>query len=63
MRVALPAALRHGPVAAFVDRRRVRAERVRILRPGATRAGAGAELRFVLRARGGRAVNWAVARP
>jgi hypothetical protein len=49
--VALPAGLRHGKVAAYVGGRRVRAARV------------GAALRFSLRARGGRAVDWAVARP
>ena len=56
MTVALPAALRHGKVAAFVDGRRVAARR-----PGTSRAGAS--VRFALRARGGRAVDWAVARP
>ena len=51
MTVSLPARLRRGPVAAFVEGRRVPARRV------------GADLRFRLRARGGRAVDWAVARP
>jgi hypothetical protein len=51
MAVSLPAALRRGPVAAFVDGRRVPARR------------AGDTLRFGLRARGGRLVDWAVARP
>ena len=51
MTVSLPAGLRRGPVAAFVEGRRVPARRV------------GADLRFRLRARGGRAVDWAVARP
>jgi hypothetical protein len=50
MTVALPAGLRHGRVTAFVDGRRVAAKR------------AGATLWFVLKARGGRAVDWAVAR-
>jgi hypothetical protein len=51
MSVSLPAALRRGPVAAFVDGRRVRARR------------SGSTVRFELRARGGRLVDWAVARP
>jgi hypothetical protein len=51
MTVALPAALRHGSVAAFVDGRRVAVRR------------AGAGVRFTLRARAGRPVDWAVARP
>jgi hypothetical protein len=51
MRVSLPPGLRRGRVAAFVDGRRVGGRRV------------GGELRFSLRARGGRAVDWAVARP
>jgi hypothetical protein len=50
MTVSLPAALRHGPVAAFVDGRRIHATR------------AGETLRFVLRAQGGAKVDWAVAR-
>ena len=49
--VTLPAALGHGPVAAFVDGRRVAGRR------------AGGELSFSLRARGERSVDWAVARP
>jgi hypothetical protein len=51
MTVALPRALRRGPVAAFVDGRRVKASR------------AGGQARFALKARGGRIVDWAVARP
>jgi hypothetical protein len=53
MTVALPAALRHGRAAAYVDGRRVPAKQV----------GSGSTVRFTLRARGGRAVDWAVARP
>jgi hypothetical protein len=49
--VTLPAALGHGPVAAFVDGRRVSGRR------------AGGKLSFSLRARSGRSVDWAVARP
>jgi hypothetical protein len=49
--VTLPAALEHGPVAAFVDGRRVAGRRT------------GGTLSFSLRARGGRSVDWAVARP
>jgi len=49
--VSLPAALRRGPVAAFIDGRRVASRRV------------GGELRFAMRANGARAVDWAVARP
>ena len=48
--VKLPAGLRRGPVGAYVDGRRVTAKRT------------GASLRFSLRARGRRAVDWAVAR-
>jgi Glycosyl hydrolase 36 superfamily, catalytic domain len=51
MSVSLPTALRRGPVAAFVDGRRVRARR------------SGRTVTFELRARGGRLVDWAVARP
>jgi hypothetical protein len=51
MTVALPAGLRKGRVAAYVEGRRVAAKR------------AGATLRFTLKARGGRAVDWGVARP
>ena len=51
MTVSLPAALRHGRVAAFVEGRRVASVRAR------------GELRFGLRARRGRAVDWAVGRP
>jgi hypothetical protein len=51
MTVALPPRLRRGPVAAWVDRKRVR-----------TRA-AGGRVQFALRAQAGRAVDWAVARP
>jgi hypothetical protein len=51
MTVSLPARLRSGRVAAFVDGRRVPARR------------AGAAVRFTLRARAGGAVDWAVARP
>jgi hypothetical protein len=47
--VSLPRALRRGSAAAFVDGRRVRATR------------AGGTLRFALRGRGGRLVDWAVA--
>jgi hypothetical protein len=49
--VSLPDRLRRGPAAAFVEGRRVAGRR------------AGAELRFSLRARRGRVVDWAVARP
>jgi Glycosyl hydrolase 36 superfamily, catalytic domain len=49
--VSLPDRLRRGPVAAFVEGRRVAGRR------------AGAELRLSLRARRGRVVDWAVARP
>jgi hypothetical protein len=55
MSVALPAALRHGNVAAYVNGRRVAAKRAG--------SGAGSRVRFTLRARGGRAIDWAVARP
>jgi hypothetical protein len=48
--VALPAGLRRGRAAAYVDGRRVAARR------------AGGSLVFRLRARGGRVVDWAVAR-
>jgi hypothetical protein len=51
MSVALPAALRRGPAAAFVEGRRVASRR------------AHGRLRFGLGARGGRTVDWAVARP
>jgi hypothetical protein len=51
MTVSLPAALRRGPVAAFVDGRRMTGRR------------SGSDLIFDLRARAGRAVDWAVARP
>jgi hypothetical protein len=51
MTVSLPAALRSGRVAAFVDGRRVPSKR------------AGDSLSFRLPARGGRPVDWAVARP
>jgi hypothetical protein len=51
MTVSLPAALRRGPVEAFVEGRRVASRRL------------GGALRFRLRARGGRLVDWAVARP
>jgi hypothetical protein len=50
MTVSLPAALRSGRVAAFVDGRRVASRR------------SGSDLIFELRARGGRSVDWAVAR-
>jgi hypothetical protein len=50
MTVSLPAGLRRGPVAAFVDGRRVASRR------------SGSDLVFTLRARGGRSVDWAVAR-
>jgi hypothetical protein len=49
--VALPAGLRTGPAAAFVNGRRV-----------ASRRGGG-RLTFSARARAGRALDWAVARP
>ena len=51
MTVSLPAALRHGRVAAFVEGQRVASMRAR------------GELRFGLRARRGRVVDWAVGRP
>jgi hypothetical protein len=51
MSVALPPGLRRGPVAAFVDGRRLAGRR------------SGATIVFHLRARGGRLVDWAVARP
>ena len=50
MTVELPRGLARGPVAAFVDGRRVRART------------AHGQLHFALRARGGRVVDWAVAR-
>jgi hypothetical protein len=50
MTVELPRGLARGPVAAFVDGRRVRARQAR------------GQIRFALRARAGRVVNWAVAR-
>ncbi len=51
MTVSLPAALRRGRVAAFVEGRRVASRRD------------GSDLTFSLRARGGRSLDWAVARP
>ena len=50
MTVSLPAALRHGAVAAYADGRRVASHR------------AGGSLRFRLQARGGSLVDWAVVR-
>jgi hypothetical protein len=51
MTVSLPSGLRRGRVAAFVAGRRVASRR------------SGGDLTFSLRARGGRSVDWAVARP